>query len=119
MKSLLYVPIVLSLIALGAHFMRDGNQLGVAGSLVLIALLVVRRVWVARVVQAALILGAIEWLLTLYELIEWRAIQGVPASRAIVILGCVAAVTACSSLLFQSKTLKRIYGFDRREKTRQ
>jgi hypothetical protein len=71
MKSLLYIPIVLSLAALGAHFMRDGNQVGVAGSLILIALLVVRRVWVARVVQAALILGAIEWLLTLQELSEY------------------------------------------------
>ena len=36
-----------------------------------------------------------------------------PATRMIVILGVVAAVTFCSALLFQSPALKRIYRLDR------
>jgi hypothetical protein len=46
-KVLIYVPVVLSLVILGAHFMRYGNSIGVFGSLVLVALLIVRRPWVA------------------------------------------------------------------------
>ena len=110
MKALFYVPIVLSLVVLGAHFLREGNEFGVAGALLLIGALFVRRAWAARVVQFALVLGAVEWLFTLSQLAEWRAAQGQPATRMIVILGSVALVTLCSALLFQSKILKRVYG---------
>ena len=114
-KVLIYVPVVLSLAILGAHFMRYGNAIGVFGSLVLIALLIVRRPWVARLMQVVLILGALEWVRTLYELAQVRAAHGQPFARMIVILGVVAAVTFCSALLFQSPALKRIYRLDRRE----
>ena len=112
-KMLIYVPVVLSLVVLGAHFMRYGNSIGVFGSLVLIALLIVRRPWVARLMQAVLILGALEWARTLYELVQIRAAQGQPFTRMVVILGVVVAVTFCSALLFQSTALKRIYRLDR------
>jgi len=108
-KVLLYVPVVLSIVILGAHFMRYGNSIGVFGSLVLIILLFVRRAWVARMVQVVLVLGALEWVRTLYELVQWRAAQGEPATRMVIILGVDAAVTFGSALLFQAKTLKKIY----------
>ena len=114
-KVLIYVPVVLSLVILGAHFMRYGNLIGVFGALVLIALLFVRRPWVARLMQVVLILGALEWVRTLYELAQVRAAYGQPFTRMIVILGVVAAVTFCSALLFQSPALKRIYRLDRQE----
>ena len=107
---LLYVPIILSLVVLGAHFLRYGSSIGVFASLMLIALLLVRRPWVARVMQVALILGTLEWLRTMYELGHVRALHGQPYGRMLVILGLVAAVTLCSALLFQSPTLKKIYG---------
>jgi len=109
MTVLLYVPIVLSLIVVGAHFLRYDNVIGVAASLALIGLLFIRQAWVARLVQVALILAAVEWLRTLYTLAQWRASLGETATRMIVILGSVAAVTFCSAFLFQSKTLKKIY----------
>ena len=114
-KVLIYVPVVLSLVILGAHFMRYGNSIGVFGSLVLIALLIVRRPWVARLMQVVLMLGALEWVRTLYELAQVRAAHGQPFTRMIVILGVVVAVTFCSALLFQSSAFKRIYRLDRRE----
>jgi hypothetical protein len=49
---------VLSLVVLGAHFMRYGYSIVVFGLLALIALLFVRRPWVARLTQIVLILGA-------------------------------------------------------------
>jgi len=103
------MPIVLSLVVLGAHFMRYGNSAGVIGSAVLIALLIVRRPCVARLIQVALILGALEWVLTLYNLVQVRIAQDQPFVRMIIILGVVAAVTLGSALLFQSPTLKKYY----------
>ena len=111
-KVLVYAPVILSLAILGAHFMRYGNSIGVIGALLLIALLIVRRPWVARLMQAVLILGALEWVRTLYELVQVRAAYGQPFTRMIVILGIVAAVTFCSALLFQSPELKKIYRLD-------
>ena len=111
-KVLMYVPVILSLVILGAHFMRYGNSIGSFGALALIALLIVRRPWVARLMQAVLILGALEWVRTLYELVQVRAAYGQPFTRMIVILGIVAAVTFCSALLFQSPELKKIYRLD-------
>ena len=108
-KVLIYVPVVLSLAVLGAHFMRYGNSVGVVGALVLIALLVVHRPWVARLMQFVLILGALEWVHTIYELAQVRAAQGQPFTRMTVILGVVAAVTLLSALLFQTLALKKIY----------
>ncbi len=108
-KVLVYVPVVLSLVVLGAHFMRYGYSIVVFGLLVLIALLFVRRPWVARLTQVVLILGALEWVRTLYELVQIRAASGQPATRMTVILGVVLAVTLCSALLFQSPVLKSIY----------
>lgn len=113
-KVLLYTPVVLSLVILGAHFMRYGNTIGVIGALLLIALLIIHRPWVARLMQVVLVLGALEWLRTLYELVQIRVAYGQPFTRMVIILGVVAAVTFCSALLFQSPELKRIYRLDRR-----
>ena len=108
--TLLYIPIVLSLAVIGAHFMRYGHQPGVAVASLLIALLFVRRPWVARIVQVALVLAAIEWVRTLYLLAAMRAATGESATRMVIILASVATVTLLSALLFESKALKRIYG---------
>jgi len=105
----MYIPVVLSLVVLGAHFLRYGNSIGVVGALALIALLIVRQPWVARLMQVVLVLGALEWTHTIYALVQVRATQGQPFTRMTIILGVVAAVTLCSALLFQSATLKRIY----------
>jgi uncharacterized membrane protein len=114
-RVLLYIPIVLSLLVLGAHFLRDGSSIGVYVVLALIALLFLRRPWVARLVQAVLVLGALEWLRTMYELAQIRAFHGQPYGRMLVILGIVAAVTLCSALLFQAPALKDVYRLNGRK----
>lgn len=112
-KVLLLTPVVLSLLVLGAHFLRYGSSIGVFAALVLIALLFVRQPWVARVMQVVLVLGALEWLRTMYELGHVRALHGQPYGRMLAILGVVAAVTLCSALAFQSKTLRKTYGLEK------
>jgi hypothetical protein len=114
-KVLIYVPVILSLVVLGAHFMRYGNTVGLTGAVVLVALLFVRRPWAARAVQLALVFGAFEWLHTLYQLMQVRMALGQPFTRMVIILGAVSAVTAFSSLLFQLRPLKTIYKLDRND----
>lgn len=108
-KVLLYFPIVLSLVVLGAHFMRYGDNIFVAVAALMIALLFVRQPWVARLAQVVLVLGALEWVYTLYGHIQLRAAMDQPYARMAIILGTVAAVTLCSALLFQAKELRKIY----------
>jgi hypothetical protein len=112
-KVLLYVPVVLSFLVLGAHFMRYGNSVGVVAAVLLIALLLVRQPWVARFMQLVLILGALEWAHTIYELVQVRTAHGMPYIRMVVILGVVAAVTCLSALLFELPEMKKTYGLNR------
>ena len=113
-RALLHIPIVVSLAVLGAHFLRYGYAIGVIGSLVLIALLFLRQPWVARLVQVALVLGALEWVRTLFSLVQVRAAMGEPATRMVIILGSVALVTLVSALLFQTRPLKTVYRLNTR-----
>lgn len=110
MKAVFLLLIVLSLALLGAHYLRYGNVFGVAVSLALIGLLFVRSAWAARVIQVALVLGAAEWAHTLYELTQSRLAQGAPAARMAAIIGSVVVITLASALLFQTGTMKRMYG---------
>jgi len=105
------VPIVLSALLIAAHFSRAGNTGMVAISLALPALLLVRRPWAARGVQAGLVLvlAAIEWFWTLANLARQRIASGEPWLRLALILGTVALLTAASALVFRSEKLRRRY----------
>lgn len=105
-----FVPIVLSLIVLAAHFLRAGCLPIALAVLALLALLAVRRLWVPRLLQVVLTLGALEWIRTLVTLAIQRSDRGEPYLRMALILGSVAAVTLASALLFETKKLRRYYG---------
>ncbi len=99
MKSVLRaLPVVLSALLLAAHFYRSRSLALVAVSLALSLLLLVRERWSARVVQAGLVLGALEWVRTLAFFAGQRMEVGRPWGRLAVILGVVAALTALSAL---------------------
>jgi hypothetical protein len=102
----------LSALLLAAHFLRAREWLGVATSLALLVLLAIPRRWAARVAQAALILGAAEWVRTLLVLVAARREAQAPYVRLAVILAAVAAVTAASALIFESPRLRDRYGND-------
>ena len=97
---------------MGAHFLRAGNMVLLAAVLVLLALLGVRRPWVVRVLQLALVLGALEWARALFVLARRRVQAGEPVVRMSVILGAVAIVTALSALVFRSARVRRWYGME-------
>jgi len=103
------VPVILSLLVLGAHFLRSGTLLLVLVVIGLVACLAARRPWVPRLVQAALLLGAVEWIRTLALFVGERKRSGEPYLRLVIILGAVALVTALSAFLFETARLRRRY----------
>ena len=109
MNGLLLLPAILSLLVLGAHFMRAGNSLMVAVILAVLGLLAVRRRWAATVAQVTLLLGAAEWVRTMFRLMILRTQAGQPMSRLALILGFVALGTALSALVFRSARLRSRY----------
>lgn len=113
MTAVAFVPIVLSLLLLGAHFYRAGNLVLAAAAVLLVAALAIPRPWSARIVQAGLALGTVEWLRATLVLTAERMHAGVPYQRMTLILGSVALMTLCSALLFQTRRLSRVYRLTR------
>jgi len=110
MVILYLLPVVLSAVLLGAHFLRAGMVLLVVLALVFPTILLFRKPWAARLVQIVLVLGAFEWVRTLAVLVAERRATGQPWVRLAVILGLVAAFTGGSALLFSwSDTLRKRY----------
>jgi len=100
------LPVLLALLLLAAHFLRAELLPLVALSLALGALTLVRRPWAARILQAALVLGAMEWVRTLAGYASARAGAGEPVVRLVAILGSVAAGTGLAALLFRRARMR-------------
>ncbi len=115
-KAALYIPVILSLLVLAAHFLRSGDSVLAFASLVVPALLLVPQPWAARLVQLVLVLGALEWIRTLIILAQGRIADGEPFVRLTVILGVVVIVTGCSALVFQTAGFKRFYRLNGRNR---
>ncbi|MCK6682615.1 MAG: hypothetical protein L6R30_09385 [Thermoanaerobaculia bacterium] len=100
------VPVILSSIVLGAHFLRGGNVLIAVAIAASPLLLLARRQWALWTVQAILALGALEWIRTLASIAAVRQAQGMPWLRMAVILGVVAAVTLASAFLLSARKVR-------------
>ena len=109
MNIIKLLPVICSLLLLAAHFLRAGVMPLVGLVLFLPFLLLIRRVWVARIIQISLVFGALEWLRTLFSLIDLRQEAGQPWARLAVILGVVAAGTGLSVWIFRCTSMKARY----------
>jgi uncharacterized membrane protein YwaF len=112
MTALRLLPPALAAILLAAHFYRADNLVLAGAALVLVGLLFVPRAWAARVLQFGLVAGAVEWLLTLWRLVEVRQAMGQPYARLAAILAAVALFTALSALSFRSRALRERFSLD-------
>lgn len=99
MNFLIALPAVLSLLVLGAHFLRSGWPALTIACVAIPVLLVVRRPWAVKVVQAVLVLGALLWVRTVIVLIDERQAAGRAWLRMAIILGGVALFTFLSAVL--------------------
>lgn len=104
------LPILVSFLLLGAHFLRAGHLVLAVLSVLLPALLFLRERWIPRLFSVLLALAALEWLRVLYLLAAMRIAWGQPWGRLALILGGVAAFTALSALVFRARGLKARYG---------
>ena len=108
------LPVILSALLLGAHFFRAGLTFLAVLIVLFPVILLVKRAWVARLVQLVLFLGGIEWVRTLLVFVADRRQTGQSWTRLAVILGSVALFTIGSGLLFSlSGALRKRYGLEK------
>ena len=107
------LPVIVSLLLLGAHYYRAGfiPLVAIMGTGVLI--LVIRQPWAARIVQVLLIIGGIEWVRTAFSLVMARQSMGMPWIRLSLILGGVALLAIGSLFIFRARAVQRRYKLDR------
>jgi len=115
MTLLRLLPVVVSCALLAAHFYRAELAVLAAVSAFLPLLLFVRRSWVPKLFQGLLVVGALEWLRTLYMLAAMRIGFDQPWGRLVLILGAVALFTALSGLVFNSGAMRVRYRRSRGE----
>ncbi len=109
MLILCLIPIVLSYLLIAAHFLHAGNIPLTIVSLALIGLVIVRRWWAARILQALLVLATIEWIVTALNLLRLYQEEGRPALRMLLILGGVALFTLGTVLVFLTRPCRRYF----------
>lgn len=107
--TLSLIPVMLSFLLLGAHFLRADYLVLLILCVCTLFLLFIRRAWVPRLFQVLLVLGALEWLRALYFFAAMRVAWDQPWTRLAVILGSVALFTALSGLVFGSRRLRNFY----------
>ncbi len=101
------LPVALACALLAAHFYRAGGPWPGALALLPMVTLFVPRRWAARVVQAALALGTVEWLRTAAALVAERQSMDAPWLRLALILCGVALLTAACLLVFRWSAVRR------------
>lgn len=112
-------PAIISLLLIGAHFLRSGNFFVAAISLLLAMALCIREPLIARTAQVALFLATAEWAHVAFTLVSARLEAGLPWTKLAIILGAVAALSLASLCLFFTAVLKDMYhlSFDPAENT--
>jgi hypothetical protein len=99
--------VILSALLLGAHFLRSAQYVWVAASLLTPALLLTRRAWAVRIVQAGLLVAAGVWGMTAADTVAQRLEAGEPWIRLVVILGAVALVAVAGAGLLQARGVRQ------------
>jgi len=110
MNALRLTPVFLSFLLLAAHFYRSDQVVLATICVALLLLLLFRKSWIPRLFQFLLILGALEWLRSLYYFAAMRIAWDQPWTRLAIILGAIALFTALSGLVFNNKAVRSKYG---------
>ena len=109
MNLLRLIPVILSFLLLAAHFYRSGQVILTVICGALLFLLFFRQSWIPKLFQFLLVLGALEWLRSLYYFAAMRIAWDQPWTRLAIILGAVALFTALSGLVFSNKAVLARY----------
>ena len=110
MNAFRLLPVGIFLGVLAAHFYRASAWVPFGITVALLPFLFIRAPWAARVLQAALLLGAVEWIRTAAVLVALRLSMGQPYTRLAIILGAVALATGLCALIFQWRPVQARFG---------
>ncbi len=103
------LSITLSCLIMAAHLLRGAHYGLVVLALIAPFLLLISKRWVARIIQLALALAAMEWLRTIFILWQERIASGQPYFRMLLILGVVTVITIGSAGSFQLAAMRKRY----------
>lgn len=109
-----FLPIILCYWVLAAHFFREGSFLLVFICWFAPWFLFFEERWAARALQIGLVLGTLEWITTIVDLVAARRLEAKPYERLVLILGTVAAATLASTLLFRLPVMQRRFQLGQR-----
>jgi len=109
MKVLRFIPVILSFLILAAHSSRADSNIIAVLILIMPFLLFIKKAFIARIIQIALIAGAAEWIKAMFYYIDIRKETGEDWTRLAIILSAVSLFTLLSALIFQTKSMKKIY----------
>lgn len=105
-RALLLLP-ALSFVVLGAHGLRAGNSLAVAGwAGMALVILLLRRAWVRHAGLLGLGLGIWIWADAAVELIQFRIFTQQPYTRLAVIIGGVACMMVLSLVILMTRRMQ-------------
>jgi len=108
MKSRL-IPLILAAVVLAAHFLRSSSLVPMLLCLAAPFLLLIKKRWVLRTLQALTVVSALIWMVALSGIIQERIFEGRSWTASALILGVVAVFTLFSGWLLNSPKIKDNY----------
>ena len=103
------IPVVLTFLMLGAHFLRSGNIALASVSALAPLLLLIRKRWTLLLVKWSAYLAALLWAHTTFVLLQQRMAAGAPWFRMFLILAGVTVFTLWAGYLLSTDTFRRRY----------
>ena len=103
------IPLIVSCLFLGAHFLRSANSIISVLCLLMPFLLLIKKRWILYIIQIFTYIGGGIWLNTTIFLIRKRLTMGLPWHKPAIILGAIAVFTVFSGLLLNLKVVKEKY----------
>lgn len=103
------LPVILSFLILSAHFSRDNQPILMLIALGFPLLLLIKKPWIPKLFQIVLMLGALEWLRSMYFYVQTYIEREQSWTRLALIIGGVALFTGLSALVFRIKSVRKRY----------
>jgi len=104
-----FLVVFISILMFAAHFYRAGHEILAYSVLASPLILILRKWYTARVIQVLLFIATIQWWITIDKIARMRMAFNMPFYRFTVIMSSVAIFTLLSILVFESKSMKKIY----------
>ena len=103
------LPMIVSCLLLGAHYLRAMNVWVAVGCVLIPWFLLIKARWSLIVVRVFLYIGVVIWIDTTMRIYQKRVLLGMPWLRSVIIIGAVTLFTLLSGLILHTKKAQEIY----------